>query len=320
MSLPTWLEVSLIVDGELAEAVAEVLARFVQNGVVVESTAISPDPNGEGAPTGPLRVCGYLPADEHMEETRQRLEEALWYLGRISPLPPPEFRLIQEANWVEAWKQHYQPIPIGQRLVILPAWHQSPPGGRIPIYIDPGMAFGTGTHPTTQLCLQVLENSLLHQPKIARGPSAETPSLDVIDVGCGSGILSIAAIKLGANRALGVDIDQQAIESARQNAINNQVSDRLELGLGSIRAIREGNFSIKQAHLVFANILAPVLIRMLDEELAGLIAPGGFAILSGILTEQESSILEACRANHLNVRERHQMEDWLALVIHDDSG
>ena len=113
----SWLEVSLTVDGELAEAVAEVLARFAPNGVVIETTAVSANPDdSEGHAVGPLRVSAYLPMDEQLEETRRRLEEALWYLGRIRPLPPGQFKPIQETNWAEAWKKHYRPIAIGKRL------------------------------------------------------------------------------------------------------------------------------------------------------------------------------------------------------------
>ena len=95
--------------------------------------------------------------DEHIEETRQKLEESLYYLGMIQPLPAPTFTPIADQNWMEAWKQHYKPIPIGKRLMIVPAWLDSPEPNRIPIKIDPGMAFGTGTHPTTQLCLGLME-------------------------------------------------------------------------------------------------------------------------------------------------------------------
>lgn len=120
---------------------AEVLARF------------SPDLDSEGYPGGPLRVCAYLPVDDQFEDTRDRIEESLWYLGRIRSLPAPAFELIQETDWTTAWKQHYHPVPIGERLIIVPAWLEPPDKTRIPIRIDPGMAFGTGTHPTTQLCL-----------------------------------------------------------------------------------------------------------------------------------------------------------------------
>src|SRR5512146_2322653 len=180
-----WLEVSLTVNGELAEAVADVLARFAPNGVMTEQGVKFVSDEDEGTATGPITVRAYLPFDELLEERRQKLEESLFYLSRIEPLPAPIFRPIADQNWMEAWKEHYHPIPIGRRLLILPAWLESPEPGRVAIRIDPGMAFGTGTHPTTQLCLELM------QPLFEkREPGAE---MRVIDVGCGSGILSIAA-------------------------------------------------------------------------------------------------------------------------------
>ena len=170
----TWLEVSLTVDGEMAEAVAEVLARYIPDGVVIESTSVAAEPDDEGGhAVGPLRVCGYLPMDANLEETRRRIEEGLWYLGRIRPLPTPVFKPFEEINWVEAWKEHYHPIPVGERLIIVPAWLETPPGGRTPIRIDPGMAFGTGEHPTTRLCLELLEQvvALFSPPTYNARPS-----------------------------------------------------------------------------------------------------------------------------------------------------
>ena len=231
----SWLEVSLIVDGELAEAVAEVLARFIPNGVAIETTAIQSDPENEGYPIGPLRVCGYLPLDDRLEETRHKVEQALWYLGRISSLPDPQYRTVQEEDWAEAWKEHYHPIAIGQRLIIVPAWLESPDPTRIPIRMDPGMAFGTGTHPTTQLCLELAETILT-----SRVLDEKSPQSSVIDVGCGSGILSVAAIKLGAAHALGVDIDSRAVEVSRENAVLNGVAEQYTAGIGSVAEIERG--------------------------------------------------------------------------------
>ena len=302
MAEKSWLEISLIVDGELAEAVAEVLARYVPNGVVVESTQIIPDPEGEGHMAGPLRVCGYLDPDADIEETRGRIEEGLWYLSRISPMPAPQFRVIQEVNWVEAWKEHYHPIPVGKRLLIIPAWLQPENPNRIPIRIDPGMAFGTGTHPTTQLCLALAEDRI-------------QPGETVIDIGSGSGILSIAALRLGAAHALGVDIEAEAVTSAHQNATLNQVDRWLELGLGSVSEVRAGQFSIRKAPIVFANILAPILVRLFEDGLADLVESGGCAILSGILAEQEASVLAAAERFGMKLIERQQIEDWVALCV-----
>lgn len=300
-----WLEVSLIVDGELAEAVSEVLSRFAPDGVVIESTAVTAnEDDSEGHPVGPLRVCAYLPVDERLEETRQRLEESLWYLGRIRPLPEAQYRLVRQADWAESWKEHYQPIPIGERLMVVPAWLEVPDPHRVAVRIDPGMAFGTGTHPTTQLCLELLE---------AHFQGAGTPYGDVIDVGCGSGILAVAALKLGADHALAVDIDPQAIQATRENAVLNGVLADLEVGLGSLDEIRRGQFSIRRGRLVLANILAPVIIKLLDEGLGALLMPRGSLILSGILQEQSGEVEAALHRHKLRVMERRQIGDWVAI-------
>jgi ribosomal protein L11 methyltransferase len=300
-----WLEVSLTVNGELAEAVAEVLARFVPGGVVVESTAIYADPEDQGYPVGPLRVCGYLPVDAHLEETRQRIEEALYFLGRIQPLPDPQFKPIEEINWAEAWKQHFKPIAIGKKLIIVPAWLESPEKNRIPIRIDPGMAFGTGTHPTTQLCLELLEVQLFKK--------VELLDVDVIDIGCGSGILSIAALKLDAERAFGVDTDPEAITAAKQNAADNAVSDHTEFTVGSVAEVLAGEFPVKQAPVVVANILAPIIMRLLDAGLRELVAPDGVLLLSGILEEQLPEMEVALKTHGFGIQNKRQIDDWVAL-------
>jgi len=305
MSKATWLEVSLTVNGEMAEAVAEVLARYIPAGVVIESTAVYAGPEDEnGQAVGPLRVCGYLPVDDQLEETRRKIEEGLWYLGRISPLPAPVFRPFEEINWVEAWKEHYHPIPVGEGLMIVPAWLEPETGGRMPIRIDPGMAFGTGTHPTTQLCLALTEAFFQQAGGSPR----------VLDIGCGSGILAVAALKLGAVHALGVDIDPLAMEASQQNAALNGVTDGLELGVGSVAEVRRGQFRLQQGELVYANILAPVLVRLLDEGLGELVSPGGWLVLSGILAEQSPEVEAALRQHNLALLERRQVGDWVALA------
>ena len=302
-----WLEVSLTVNGELAESVADVFARFAPNGVMTEQGVKFNDEEDEGTATGPITVRAYLEVDEHLEETRQKLEESLFYLGMIRPLPAPAYKQIADQNWMEAWKQYYKPILIGQRLLILPAWMESPEPNRIAIKIDPGMAFGTGTHPTTQLCLELMENCFV-------GAKHASP-LRVIDVGCGSGILSIAAIKLGATKALGVDIDEESIVNSRENANTNGVGDELILGVGSVQEILDGKFKFRKAPLVVANILAPVIVRLFDAGMADLIEENGAIILSGILFEQEQSVIEAGQAKGLRLNERRQIGDWVALTM-----
>lgn len=321
MTKNSWLEVSLTVNGELAEAIADVLARFAPNGVMTEQAVKFMSDEDEGTPAGPIAVRAYLPVDEKIEETRQKVEQALFYLSMIEPLPSPVFTLIADQNWMEAWKANFHPIPVGEKLIIVPAWLESPDPSRLPIRIDPGMAFGTGTHPTTQLCLELVEEVLRDDPPHAllKGKDSVT-----IDVGCGSGILSIAAIKLGMKLALGVDIDEAAITASRENARANGVDDeQFILGVGSVAEIRSGHFSstaadlqgIRNAPLVLANILAPVLIRLFDEGLADLVEPGGALILSGILQDQAGSVLVAAKAKGLELVKIAQMGDWVAILV-----
>jgi ribosomal protein L11 methyltransferase len=314
-----WLEVSLTVDGELAEAIADVLARFAYSGVMMEQGVRYNDEEDAGTPTGPITVRAYLEINDQIEETRQKLEESLYYLGMIQPVPNPAYRQIADQNWMEAWKQHYKPILIGERLLVLPAWMQSPEPNRIPIKIDPGMAFGTGTHPTTQLCLELMEKCFPdHRPQTVdrdRLPAVHRLPSTVIDVGCGSGILSVAAIKLGAMRALGVDIDAESVVNSRENAKTNGVGDEFILGVGSVQQILEGKFPFTQAPLVVANILAPVIIRLFDAGLADLIEDRGTIILSGILQEQGEKVIEAAQAKGLKLTEKRQMGDWVAFSL-----
>ncbi len=310
-----WLEVSLTVNGELAEAVADVLARFAPNGVTTEQAVEFVNDENEGTPVGPITVRAYLPADDRVEERRNKLEESLHFLGMIQPLPAASFRAVADQNWMEAWKQHYQPIPVGRRLIIVPAWLDSPDARRVPIRIDPGMAFGTGTHPTTQLCLELLEGFFEDRPSPAGGLST------VIDVGCGSGILSIAALKLGADLALGVDIDEAAIRASRENAQANSVPERqFVLGVGSVAEVLGGKVEsapreLRQAPLVLANILAPVILRLFTDGLARLVAPGGTLILSGILAEQAAGVVAAAETHGMQWAEKRQLGDWVALGL-----
>jgi len=209
----SWLEVSLQCSGELAEAVAEVFARYCPEGVVLDNITRYDAEKHEHIPTGMMRVAAYLPLDDELESKKRSLEEALWYMGRIVPLAAPEFVSIADQDWMTVWKQNYQPLRIGKSWLILPAWLEVPEGEtRRVVRIDPAMAFGTGTHPSTQLCLLGVEEYAL---------GAET----VIDLGCGSGILSIAALKLGVRHALAVDIDEQAVIATLNNARINAIGD-----------------------------------------------------------------------------------------------
>ena len=271
--------------------------------MVVESGIKFDSIDDEGRAGGPVRVFGYIPIDEKLESVRQKLESGLWHLGQIQPLPLPQYRPIEDQDWMTSWKKHYHPIPVGRKILILPAWIKQEDPERIAVKIDPSMAFGTGTHPTTQLCLEMVEDYC-------------QPGMDVIDVGCGSGILSIAAIKLGANKALAVDIDPLSVKATKENGEANNVLEKIETGEGSVLEVLDGKYSIRQAPLVLANILAPIIIRLFADGLGKLMQPGGVLVLSGILKEQESRVLEAADEYGLKLINRKQMGDWVSLALH----
>ncbi len=299
MAEAAWLEISLTVNGEMAEAVAEVMSRYIPSGIVIESTEIVETADHSAQVVGDLRVVGYLNVDDQTENSRHKIEEALWHLGQIQPLPPPTFKQIQETNWMEGWKKHYKPIPVGKRLMILPPWFKNPDLTRIPIKIDPGMAFGTGVHPTTQLSLLLLEEHI-------------RPGDSVFDIGCGSGILSIASHKLGAEMVFGIDIDSGAVEISQKNTLQNEIKKGVIFKIGSLEEIKNDIFPIQQANIVVANILSHILIKLLDQGLDDLVSSEGFLLLSGILTEKEPEILNALEEHNLVVDHRIQMDDWVA--------
>jgi ribosomal protein L11 methyltransferase len=207
-------------------------------------------------------------------------------------------RLVHEADWAEAWKAHFPVLRVGRRIVIRPTWLDAAAGPNdVVLDLDPGMAFGTGLHPTTRLCLAATE---------AVADRGGLQGARVLDVGCGSGILAIAAAKLGAVAVLGVDIDPIAIEATAANAATN--------GLGSVIAAREGSLpSGEPAHdVVLANLIASVLVALagpLRDELR----PGGLLVASGIFVDRETEVRRALEAAGLEVAARSAEGDWVAL-------
>ncbi len=298
-----WLEVSLDVDGELAEAVAELMSRYVTDGVVCEQ-AVEYDKNGVKPVTvGSVRVYGYIPVHDKLDTLRQKLEEGFWHMNQIVELPQPNYRWVEDQDWMEVFKDHYHPIPVGEHLIILPAWVKMETKDRIPVRIDPSMAFGTGTHPTTQLCMRLLEKYV-------------KPGEPVMDIGCGSGILSITAIKLGATHSLAVDISPASITGTAENAERNDVLDAIEIGRGSVKEILAGDYSMKQVPLLMANILTPVLVRLFDAGMSDLVTPGGTILLSGILESRLDEILVKTLEAGLELVEQITMKDWVGLAFY----
>jgi ribosomal protein L11 methyltransferase len=282
-----WLEVSVNVDNEAAEAVAEALSRFAYHGVVIETTPEQ---------TNPVTVRAYLVADDQLRAKKRHVEEALWHLGQIWPIPEPIFRPVAEADWAEAWKEQLRVLHVGQRIVIRPSWLDYTPAPEdIVIDLDPGMAFGTGLHPTTQLCLEALE-------KLTQ------PGTKVLDIGTGSGILAIAAAKLGAATVTAVDNDPMAVKTARENAAANGVPGIVNVARGSLEDVA-GRYD-----LVVVNILARIIADMLRGGLESRMRPGGKIVTAGIIIDQETQVIKALEQGDFALSERQQRGDWVCLV------
>jgi ribosomal protein L11 methyltransferase len=257
-------------------------------------------------------VKTYIKPGERGAEIRRQVEEGLWRLSLLYPIPEPQVRTLREEDWAHAWKKFYKPLRVGRRVVLKPSWEEfTPATDDIVVELDPGMAFGTGLHPTTRLCIVALEEAV-------------GPGDSVLDVGCGSGVLAIVAQKLGATRLLAADIDPIAVEVTLENAGLNGVSTgeggALEVRLGSVPAGMAGQFRV-----LVANILAEVIARLFDAEygyppLAEPLAPDGVMILSGILDERAHIVEAAAQRNGFAVVQRYQEGDWVALVLRRAAG
>jgi len=297
-----WLELSVEADLEAVEAVSEILARVAPGGTSVEPGFELID-DGLGAridPTLPAMVRAHVPAlDERAaERVVATVSEALGHLQAfgLRPIGDVQARFVDEADWAESWKEHFHVIHLGRRIVIKPSWRRHRrTGDEVVIDLDPGMAFGTGLHPTTRLCLIALEE------RASRGPLGRA-----LDVGCGSGILSIAAVLLGVTRARGLDIDPIAIEATLANARHNRVGKRVRAREGSLPS-GEGPFD-----LVLANLIAGVLIE-LAADLAAELVPGGTIIASGIFIDREAETRAALESAGLRMTGRWHESDWVAL-------
>jgi ribosomal protein L11 methyltransferase len=305
-------------DSETAEAVAELFNLHGRGGAVVETLVDCFEYEAPAAPPpSSVIVKTYLALDGTAEAARQRLEEGLWHLGQIAPIPQPVIRHLGEEHWAEAWKQQYHLLRVGKRTVIVPAWEAYTPGqGEFVIRLEPGMAFGTGLHPSTRLCLEALETYL-------------ELGCTVLDVGTGSGVLSIAAAKQGAGSVLALDADPVAVTVARHNADLNGVGQRIAVqhgtlpsstpggwGLAFLDAEREpGLLETGEFDLVVVNILAPVIMGMAPA-LAARLARCGFLIAAGLIESQEREVRRDFVAQGLQIVERAQEQDWVCLVAH----
>ena len=280
-------------DAEPVQVTRAWLAPFFHGGVVVEVSGFGAYGEKENAR---VLLRGYLSDSPEHDALLANLLRELPRRPFADYFGESAVKHLSTADWAEAWKAHYHPLRIGERLIISPSWEKPPiqPGDQV-IWLDPGMAFGTGTHPSTQLILRLLEK-MLHRGDV------------MLDVGTGSGILAIAAVKLGAGRVIATDIDPEAVRTAEENARLNLVREKLTLFVDSVPDA--GTYP-----LVAANILADVIARLLlHENLADRVAPDGVLLLSGIIQQRREVVALALRATGMEVIETLEDGDWLALA------
>jgi len=272
-----WIQTHLTVDkaqAPLIELLLENLgALSITLGDAGDEPMLEPGP-GETPLWSATRVTGLFSGDTDADALRTAINQALEQdISRHLKV-----ELLEDQDWERSWLDQFKPMRFGQRLWICPTGHAVDAADAVVIDLDPGLAFGTGTHPTTELCLRWLD-------------SADVAGKTIIDFGCGSGVLAIAALKLGAARAIGIDHDPQAIIATRDNAERNGVAERLDVYLND-------DFPDQTADIVLANILANILVE-LNGRIAPLVAPGGELVLSGILTGQADEVSQAYRGRLL---------------------
>ena len=305
-----WLEVTLPVPADRLDRVCDTLTSNGMTGLVVEEEGDFLrfleqnrqywDYVDEGLAArmrGASRVKFYVPDNE---DGQKQLRQ---YLAGLEEYEPQTVSLREE-DWATSWQKYYQPIPVGKRVYIVPDWMrgQPVPDGRVPLYLNPGLTFGTGAHPTTQLCLELLEEVL-------------RPGGRVLDLGCGSGILAIAALALGASRAVGVDIDPKAADVAFENAALNGIGpDRLAVYAGDVLSDKKLGARLRpgENRVVLANIVADVIIP-LSGKAGELMAPDGVFLTSGIIDGRQDEVKAALEQNGFAVARHLERNGWHAM-------
>ncbi len=298
----SWTEIVIEVARTHAEALSDALMEAGALSVSVEDADVGteaekplfgePGLEPEEAAWERSRVVALTPSDANHAEIVESVIEACGLATESNPVPYT-LRSVEEQDWVRLTQSQFDPIHIGKNIWVVPSWHVAPDANGLVLELDPGLAFGTGSHPTTRLCMEWLE---AHAPQ----------NLSVLDYGCGSGILAMVAKKLGANKVIGVDIDPQAIESARHNSERNQCEIDYYLPEDFTDTLQGQQYDI-----VVANILASPL-KLMAPMLSGFIAPHGTLVLSGILTRQAEEVA-AAYAPFIRLTVWNERDGWVAL-------
>lgn len=305
-----WIEVSCTVPETMVDVFGDFLIELSGNGISIENLSLDTF-SLDTIETSPVKtVKAYFPADFPLQDIPSAISAFVAEHRNAFPdfaFLPPEITLLREEDWANNWKEHFKPSRIGRHLVIKPTWETYAGGAEdIIIEVDPGQAFGTGTHATTRLCLEALEKIFME--KAPNGSATLLQPAGVLDVGTGSGVLSIAAAKLGACRITAIDIDPDAVTVARENLALNHIGGDVTVSTIPLRDTA-GTYQI-----VVANIIAEELVK-LGPELFSRVQPSGHLILSGILTEKEEYVMEGFAGFRLDLVETTRREEWSCLMF-----
>ncbi len=300
-----WLELTVRTHPEAVESVSELLSRYTPGGVAIEEAIELIDEGQDYRVLAgePVQVHAYLPLDGQEEEARQRVAEGLWHLASLGEhfVGDLQTRVVNEEDWANAWKDYFHVTHIGKRLVIRPSWREyTPEVDEVVLDLDPGMAFGTGLHPTTRMCLEQVEKHT-------------KSGMRVLDVGTGSGILALAAAKLGAASVVCIDNSSVAVESATANAAVNKLSDKIAVVLGILDEAEAARMA-GQYDMVLVNIIAHIIGGMAPQ-LAQALTSGGLLIASGIIEARRADAEPALLAAGLELIDRAMIDDWIVLIM-----
>lgn len=287
-----WIEISVQAERTALDDLVNLLGRYSVGGAVVEER-----------PGALAVVKGFLP--EWETQVAEKLEIALLLLGKNVSISQPVIRIMAPEDWTESWKSYFEPQHIGQHTVIVPTWREyTPQPGELIIHLDPGMAFGTGLHATTRLCLAAIEREI-------------KPGMRALDVGTGSGILSIAMAKQGASQVEAIDIDSVAVHVAQDNLALNGIA-QVKVSQETLASTMADDNPIHNGQgydLLTVNIFADVIIAMAPA-IARALRPGGIFIASGIIASKAEDVIQALGQAELVLQERLQEDDWVVLVGH----
>ena len=294
-----WIELTVDVPPEYAEPMSEIFHRYGHGGVAIEQEAgYNPD-EGESPPVPDfVTIKTYLPVDNTTERRRNQIDIGVRLVAHLATISPLKEKYVEEEDWQNAWKEHFHPLRIGRHLVICPTWRTVETSeSDILIHLDPGMAFGTGHHPTTRTCMEILERDT-------------KPGDRILDVGCGSGILSVVAVKVGATSALGLEIDPVAARAGEENVRINGIEDKVQIVQGTLPSpLAEA----RSFDIVAANISAKV-VTDLAQHLIDSVAIGGKLIVGGIIEPHVEDVTKALNAVGASIDETFIDGDWVTLL------